>query len=177
MSDTMSDVMLVIYKKIVYGDLKKFYAKSNDEPSGGGARDLRFSPATEFMKAFEKMFSPYKDGILQGYFSWENHEDTEVFIKPPTNSRSNEMRIATVNKCFPAQVIPKDVSDCILLIIQDDNGKVWPYFTSKYSLKNDDWHPMIKDKILKGLNAKRSSKISPMGYIDIADGGSFTNGK
>ena len=45
MADTMSNVKLIIYKKIVDGDLRKFSATSNDQPSGGGARDLRFSPA------------------------------------------------------------------------------------------------------------------------------------
>ena len=48
MADTMSNVKLVIYKKIVDGDLRKFSATSNDQPSGGGARDLRFSPAKDF---------------------------------------------------------------------------------------------------------------------------------
>ena len=36
------DVKLVIYKKIVEGDLSKFTATSNITPSGGGARDLPY---------------------------------------------------------------------------------------------------------------------------------------
>ena len=38
------DVRLVIYKRIVEGDLSKFTATSNITQSGGGARDLRFRP-------------------------------------------------------------------------------------------------------------------------------------
>ena len=49
MAEAMSDVKLVVYKKIVDGDLRKFSATSNDTQTGGGARDLRFSPAAEFM--------------------------------------------------------------------------------------------------------------------------------
>lgn len=177
MSGTMAGVRLVIYKKIVDGDLRKFTATSNDTLSGGGARDLRFSPAPEFMKAFQKMFPYDEDGKLRGYFSWENHSATEVYIHPPTNSRPNQMRIATVHECFPANIIPNSAIDCILLLILDKNGRVWPFFTSENSLIHDNWHPMIKNKILAGLNAIRSSKTTPMGYIDVESGVSFTNGK
>ena len=62
------DVKLVIYKKIVEGDLSKFTATSNITPSGGGARDLRFSPATEFFPVFQRMFTQ-NGPILSGYFS------------------------------------------------------------------------------------------------------------
>lgn len=177
MAEKMTEVRLVIYKKIVDGDLRKFSATSNDRQTGGGARDLRFSPAPEFMNAFEKMFPHYDGELLHGYFSWENHNATEVFIHPPTNSRPNEMRIATVHECFPAQVIPQDARDCILMLILDKNGKVWPFFTSEYSLRHDSWHPRIKQEILKGMNAIRSSKTTPMGFIDFETGRSFTNGR
>ena len=93
MADTMSNVKLVIYKKIVDGDLRKFSATSNDQPSGGGARDLRFSPAGEFMTAFEKMFPHRENNVLYGRFSWAGYDSTDVFINPPTNSRPNEIRI------------------------------------------------------------------------------------
>ena len=177
MAEAMSDVKLVVYKKIVDGDLRKFSATSNDMQTGGGARDLRFSPAAEFMYAFEKMFPHHEGEILNGRFSWINHESTKAFIYPPTNSRPNEVRISRVHECFPGDVIPEDADDCILLLILDDNGRVWPFFTSEYSLRHDNWHPTVKDAILEGLNATRSQKTTPMGYIDIADGGSYTNGK
>ena len=177
MAESMSEVQLVIYKKIVDGDLRKFAATSNDQPTGGGARDLRFSPAKEFMGAFKKLFPEFEKGVLRGYFSWETHAPTEVFIHPPTNSRPNEMRIANINECFPAQYVPDTANDCILLIIQDINGRVWPYFTSEYSLRNDNWHPRVKNDILQGLSARRNRNSSPMGYIDLKDGGSFTNGQ
>ena len=173
----MSEVRLVIYKKIVDGDLRKFSATSNDQPTGGGARDLRFSPAKEFMKAFKKMFAVFEGEVLHGYFSWEGHPQTEVFIHPPTNSRPNEMRVANINDCFPAKYIPDNANDCILLFILDSNGKIWPFFTSEHSLRHDNWHPKVSGAILAGLEAKRSINSTPMGYIDLKDGGSFTNGK
>ncbi len=128
------DVKLVIYKKIVEGDLSKFTATSNITPSGGGARDLRFSPATEFFPVFQRMFTQ-NGPILSGYFSWVNHADTRVEIHPPTNARPNEVRIGRIHECFPQDVIPNDSSDCVLLIILDSTGRVSPYFTSQASLQ------------------------------------------
>lgn len=173
---TNLNVKIVIYKKIVEGDLSKFTATSNITPSGGGARDLRFSPATEFFPIFQRMFT--RNGpVLNGYFSWANYQDTEVEIHPPTNARPNEVRIGKIHECFPDKFIPIDASDCILLIVLDGTGKVWPYFTSQQSLIYDDWHPAIKEPILEGLTAQRSAKTTPMGYVDIENGRSYTNGR
>ena len=81
MADTMSNVKLIIYKKIVDGDLRKFSATSNDQPSGGGARDLRFSPAGEFMAAFEKMFRFLYKGIIIKHNKTEpTYTKTSLFL-------------------------------------------------------------------------------------------------
>lgn len=176
MQSNSLNVCLVVYKKIVEGDLSKFTATSNITPSGGGARDLRFSPATEFFPVFQRMFIQ-NGSVLCGYFSWANHADTEVEIHPPTNARPNEVRIGKIHECFPQSVIPNSATDCILLIVLDSNGKVFPYFTSQYSLVHDNWHPAIKYPILEGLDAKRSLKTTAMGYVDIENGRSYTNGR
>lgn len=172
------EIKIVVYKKIVEGDLKKFFAQSNITQTGGGARDLRFSPASSFFPVFQRMFKSLKeDGTISGYFSWAEHPPTEVVIHPPTNSRPNEVRIARVHECFPDKYIPQSVGDCILILILDANDKVWPYFITEKSLREDDWHPKIREDILNGLNAKRGANSSPMGYIDLEHGGSYTNGK
>lgn len=178
MDDILQEIRIVVYKKVVEGDLKKFFAQSNITQSGGGARDLRFSPANQFFPVFKRMFSTCKfDGKYTGYFNWPDHAPTEVTIHPPTKSRSNEIRIARVHECIPDKYIPQSVGDCILILIFDSDNKVWPYFVTEKSLREDDWHPRIKETILAGLNARRSVNSSPMGYIDIEKGGSFTNGK
>lgn len=173
-SDSLN-VRLVIYKKIVEGDLSKFTATSNITPSGGGARDLRFSPAAEFFPVFRRMFA--EDGeLLKGRFTWKGLPDTEVVIHPPTNARPNEVRIGRIHECFPASVIPTDARDCILIIVLDSSGNVSPYFTSEESLLRDNWHPKIKEPILEGLRAHRSARTTAMGYVDIENGRSYTNG-
>lgn len=176
--DNAPNVNIVIYKRIVAGDLSKFTATSNVTQSGGGARDLRFSPAEKFLPIFQRMFTACDEtGKLRGFFSWADHENTEVFIHPPTSSRPNEVRIGCIHECFPANVIPDSAVDCILLIVLDNNGRIYPYFTSQQSLQHDNWHPAIKNPILEGLNARRSAKITAMGYIDVANERSYTNGQ
>lgn len=170
-------VKRIIYKLIVPGDLKKFNAKSNvDSHAGGGARDLRFSPSVWFFPEFKLMFPNEKNGILQGCFCWDDGEETNVRIHPPTKSRGNEIRIANVNECFPRWVIPSNADDCILLLIQDDD-KVRPCFTTRMSLEHDDWYPEIKQGIIKGLDASRNAGIAPAGYLDLEFGKEYTNGK
>ena len=168
-------IKLVVYKRIVEGDLSKFTATSNITPTGGGARDLRFSPAEEFFPVFQRMFIRGSDGVLRGQFSWANHTPTEAEIHPPTNSRPNEVRITRVHECFPQAVVPHDSTDCVLLIVLDDAGRVSPYFTSLHSLRNDNWHPAIKGPIIEGLTAPRSANITAMGYVDIENGRNYTS--
>lgn len=170
-------VDLVIYKKIVEGDLRKFTATANDANNGGGARDLRFSPAIEFYPAFQRMFDQ-QGTRLMGYFNWINQNSpfrTRVEIHPPTNSRSNEVRIGKIHECFPQTVIPNNADDCILLIVLDDNHEVWPYFTSEYELTHGNWHPAIRDPIIAGLHARRRAGTTAMGIVDVTNGRSYTN--
>ncbi len=174
---TNSRVKLVIFKCIVEGDLPKFTGTSNISPSGGGARDLRFSPAEEFFPAFQKMFVKGDDGRLHGHFLWANHTPTTAIIHPPTNSRPNEVRIGQINKFFPAEVFPKDSMDCILLIVLDNTGGVYPYFTSLASLERDEWHPAVKNTIIKSVNEPRVNNSTAMGYIDFENGRIYTNGR
>ena len=171
-------VKLVIYKKIVAGDFKKFRAESNITPTGGGARDLRFSPSYEFMVQFSRMFTaPGADDTLTGQFYWSDLPPTDVIIHQPTNSRPNEVRIATVHECFPVQVVPVDCDDCVLLLVLREDDRVYPAFTSERSLQKDNWHPAVKEPILRGLHANRRANITPMGYVDIENGREWTNGR
>lgn len=171
-------VKLVIYKKIVAGDFRKFRAKSNDKPTGGGARDLRFRPADEFNPQFSRMFTvPGADATLTGQFYWDGLPPTDATIRQPTNSRPGEVRIATVHECFPAQVVPADCEDCVLLLILRSDDRVYPAFTSERSLREDRWHTAIKEPILRGLRANRPANKTPMGYVDIENGREWHNGR
>ena len=168
----MSAPKIVVYKQIVEGDLRKFTATSNDSPSGGGARDLRFSPASIFLPIFKRMFPN-----CSGKFSWPNGTTSNVRIGLPTKARPNEVRICSINECFKGDSIPSNARDCILLIVLDEDNKVWPSFTSVSSIKNDGWDPKLKSAILGGLGTPRGSRVTPMGYLDYDNNITYTNGK
>ena len=174
----LTGVKLVVYKKIVAGDFKKFRAESNITPTGGGARDLRFSPANEFTVQFNRMFTVTgDDDTLTGQFYWNGLPPTNVIIHQPTNSRPNEVRIATVHECFPVQVVPADCDDCVLLIVLREDDRVYPAFTSERSLQQDNWHTNVKEPILCGLHSILRSNLTPIGYVDIENRRVCHNGR
>jgi hypothetical protein len=46
----------IVYYEIVEGDFRKFQAVSNDAPTGGGARDLRFRQYEKFLEVLKRLF-------------------------------------------------------------------------------------------------------------------------
>jgi hypothetical protein len=174
-NNTLTSIKLIIYKKIVPGDFKKFKAESNEADTGGGARDLRFSPANVFTPQFKRMFKGLGDkGTLKGQLHWSGFPPTDATIHMPTKSRRNEIRIGKVHQCFPEQILPEDTDDCVLLLVLDNENKVWPSFTSEESLRKNNWHAAAKIPILGGLN--HNERNTPMGYVDIENGEEWNNG-
>lgn len=185
----MTDVVLpkptgitrIVYKEIVAGDLRKFKAQSHDTPSGGGARDLRFRPYSEFRKVFERMLPTIQpNGVFAGQFMWvENgiQKTGAAFFHPPTSARPNEGRIANVNKYLPQGSLPaENDSTIILMIVQRDDGSIWPCFTTTRSLESGGWHAAVSEPILNCLRARRRSGTSCSGYIDYVENERFCNG-
>jgi hypothetical protein len=170
-----------VFKAIVAGDRRKFVAQSNDAPTGGGARDLRFSPYDKFALVFERML-PQKDehGVCRGQFHWEENGQEKVgdaYFHPPTNARPNEGRLANVDKYLPKHSLPPEgQDDVILLILQENDGSVWPYFTTVESLKSDNWQVNLRDKILGCCEAKRPRHVTMSGFVDFETGEEFCNG-
>ncbi|WP_117161411.1 hypothetical protein [Paraliobacillus sp. X-1268] len=172
-------VKRIIFKEILDGDRKKFDARSNDTQSGGGARDLRFSPYSSFQPVFEGMFPHINEkGVASGQFHWyENEQEVSksAFFHPPTGSRGNEGRIANIDKFLPKERIPSvNEGTVFLLLIQDNNGKVWPSFATETSLLND-WHEGVKDMILSCHSSKRRANSATTGFVDFEQGGGFCN--
>lgn len=172
-----SSLKLVIYKKIVDGDFRKFIAESNDAQTGGGARDLRFSPATKFFPIFQRMFLGRDNGVLKGNVYWIGADiTTKVSIHPPTKSRPSEVRIGRVHECIPEPLINSipDRNDCILVLATDNSNRVYGFFTSLKSLTEDPWDYSFKKIIIDGIVTERSSKFSGMGYIDYENNEIYT---
>jgi len=175
-----SGITRIVYKEILAGDRRKFEAKSNDTPSGGGARDLRFSPYDEFVKVFEILF-PTKDAddICHGHFTWLEkgvQKRSEAAFHRPTGARGNEGRIASVDKCIPQTTLPPETAGITILIIyQDTAGAVWPCFTTDKLLEK--WHDSVSKVVLGCLRARRRSGVACCGYFDYEKNKGFCNGK
>ncbi len=175
-------VRVVVYKKILDGDIKKMQEKSNIATSGGGARYLSFNPGSEFRPIFMKMFpNEIKPGTLAGKLYWLDAPtaeviSTEVIIDIHTDGKvRKEVRLCQVNKCLRNR--PVTANDCIFIMIMDDLGRIWPYFTSEDSLLHDYWNQDVASGIIMGLRAKRPKNQAAAGYLDYDTETVYTNGE
>jgi len=186
----------ILYKEIVAGDLRKFEAKSNDTPSGGGARDLRFGNYTSIEPIVKKLFPRQvplkrlrkgKETTVQGFegdFVWERDHKVDsktVIFEPPTTARPTEGRIARVHEqpaLDPTPILPLKVNDKVfLLFAQRNDGQVWPFFTTESSLQTvGDWDPRVAEEILKCIAERRAGGVAVIGYRDFVSGEGYCNG-
>lgn len=177
-----NNILRIVYKEILPGDYRKFEALSNDQDSGGGARDLRFSPHREFVKMFAKMYPmQVRTGVFSGYLYYNdqlgNIQNNTSYYHSPTDSRGNEGRIANVDKCISKHIIPPATAGTVIfLLIQLDDNTVWPHFTVLQTIgKDQTLSPLIKDILLKCYAQNRRANVAMCGYTDFVTGGKFCN--
>lgn len=178
-----ANVMRIVFKEIVAGDRRKFEAESNDDPTaGGGARDLRFRPFDKFGPVFSRMFPDVSDkGICRGRLHWVQNgkeHSGDAFFHPPTSARPNEGRLANVDRYLPVNKLPSEgTGTAILMLVQNDDGRVWPEFTTDRSLEKGGWHAQVRDMIVGCLRARRRANVSMVGFVDFETKESFCNGQ
>ena len=178
-ADPNARVLRVVFKEIVGGDRKKFSATSNESKTGGGARDLRFRPSSIFEPAFEKLCprtkmeprrrnSTKSDTVVRvGTIAWFDQNGdvaSDTFaVESPTDSRQGELRIAKVHQ-YPAfrRYLEPEPARTVLLLIQRQDGSVWPEFRTESDLRLPGWPPKLSGPILARLDA--TTKISSKGY-------------
>ena len=158
MASNDSQVVRVLFQKLRDGDLRKMDAVSNDSPTGGGARDLRFRPASKFLPFFKKML-PEIVFKLRGSTQIETYSGSVVWkvlgqemsgkmtVWPATDARPNECRIARINQFHFSNLVREDPADgeSIFMLFQQRNGVVRVYFTTETSLKLENWNSTIKN--------------------------------
>lgn len=198
MASQASQVARILYKEIVAGDLRKILAKSNDANTGGGARDFRFGSVKRLLPVIQHMFpnktreNRKRDGVVeqidvfQGEFFWHDNkgqvERKDSFFEPPTDVRPSEGRIARVHEygCFDASRVPKggEGNRVLLLLIQLNDGSVWPYYAEEKTLRiKGKWDPVVAKELLDCLDAKRAENRAVIGYRDFTNAGKYCNGK
>lgn len=161
MSNNKDGIVRVLFHTIDDGDRLKFRARSNTSGTGGGARDLRFRPESEFFPFFRRMF-PNRESkqrqakgssktieILSGTAYWKRRGITDnavIEVWPATDARQNECRIARVSSLDLRDLIEDDPASgrSIFMIYETADGQIWLYFTTQTSLQKDPWHQEIK---------------------------------
>lgn len=125
------------------GDIRKFYQESNDSPTGGGARDLRISPARDYWPELESFFprrinDRSRAGKIISRIMGQDHI-AEINLMGPTEARPNECRICIISKILawniPREEFVKNTQEghrWIYLLVQDDQDSVW---ASKFNTK------------------------------------------
>lgn len=197
MANEAGQVARILYKELKEGDLRKLQAKSNDADTGGGARDFRFGSYKTLLPVIKQMFPQTvnenrKRGgqivqidVFKGAFSWQNAkgdvQSKEAYFEPPTDVRPSEGRIARVHEypCFDASHVKIGVGNrVLLLLIQLDDGSVWPYYAEEKSLRTPNaWHPVVAKELLRCLDAERPVNQAVIGYRDFTNAGRYCNGK
>lgn len=129
--------LLVFFKEILVGDLRKQNAISNDSATGGGARDMRI-PVTvgEYLKPFFPEQST-ADGVRRGIVQWEEGPElvsqAEIELWRPTAARPSENRIACIHRLTIWKISdePAFLADLkssrrwFYILIKSDDNLIW----------------------------------------------------
>ncbi len=187
-----SRVVRILYKEIVPGDLRKIDAESNDSDTGGGARDFRFGSWNQIQAVVRPMFpdtvyetrrrqgQSQDTAIYQGVFCWHdaqgNMVQKESFFEPPTDARPSEGRIARVHEydCFETSRVVggEEGNKAVLLLIQREDGSVWPHYTDERSLRTPRaWDSSVATHILTCLAKPRVQNRTAIGCYDVSSAG------
>lgn len=198
MANRTRQVARILYKEIKQGDLLKILARSNKTKSGGGARDFRFGSYKRLVPVIQKMFpqtvkeTRKRDGqniqidVYKGEFCWEDKQRNVIrkdsCFEPPTDARGSEGRIVRVPQydCFDTKLIPNggEGNRVLFLLIQLDDGSVWPHFAEEKTLRTPGvWDPVVAKELVACLDAKRPVNHSVVGYRDFTSATSYCNGK
>ena len=152
-----TQVVRVLFQIVTEGDRLKMDAVSNVSPTGGGARDLRFRPGSEFLPFFRKMLPEVvlewrgstQIETYRGSVSWEasgQQKSRMMTVWPATDARPNECRISRINRFDFSGLVKKDPGGgSIFMLFQQRNGVVRVCFTTETSLRSENWNSTIKN--------------------------------
>lgn len=175
-------VARVFFQEILEGDRRKLEARSNDDPSaGGGARDLRV-PHSAFGPLFKKFFPDEvvkrrrrgghsTNVTLQGgevvWLKKGQESSRAVLYEPPTDARPAEGRIGRIHD-IPALAdgVPSaDEGRVFLLLVQEDDGKVYPHYVTAKQLQDPKFNREIAAAIRRCAAATPDNR-AVRGYVD-----------
>lgn len=180
--------VLLVYRELVAGDLRKLKAESNDDSSsGGGARDLRL-PWRTFRPIMHQMFDTESTGkggkpirtarII--YKGAAGPEYTTLEYWPATESRPSEDRVAKVHSSPAIGGRPPALNRgrIFTVFIKWFNGDVTCGYAYEEDLRSGtSWHASVSSAILSCMRdtdhkntARRRNPRSVQGYCDFLNG-------
>jgi hypothetical protein len=180
--------VLVVYKEIVPGDVRKLRGASNDAPTGQGAKDLRF-PWRAFRPVMRELFTEDATGrggreIRKARVLYVDNagqpQYTELEYWPPTPSRPTEDRIARVHAspALGGQMPAPDRGRVFVLLIRFDDGTIrCSYAYSDELSRPGVWAEELRTAVLEcaiatdTVNLGRDSGLRPiLGYYNFING-------
>ena len=190
-------VRRLVYRELLAGDWRKMAAKSNDAPTGGGARDLRFP-----FKAFDGVFAHLlpdtrveerrREGVkvpmtLRTGLVHVDEDTAEMVWETPTDSRGSEGRIAKVHASPAASLLLQaqealqsengTLPEVFVLLVQDDEGQLRVHYAYVEDMRAGRWAQAVARRVLTHYddpNRRRDRAVQ--GYIDFTTNFHYPHG-
>lgn len=182
------ELVRLVYREVLPGDVAKFAGKSNTAPSGGGARDFRFSPYSKFQGIFEKLISGKKTEprrrngmstdtlILTGKVTVTDASqvarEKTIEFEPPTTARGDEGRLPRLN-AYGMSVPSGNCGRILLLLYQTGSRQLFLNFATEQELRSGVWDPTVTLHLLGCLSERRPVSHAAQGFFDLATGESY----
>jgi hypothetical protein len=183
-----------IYKRFFVGDNKKLQGKSNIAKTGGGAKDVRIGPWSEFEPIVKLMFprvqtrqtqrkdpqtgkyGPYSATVHIGTMLYQDKQGNTAQVDAefwePTGARSTEGRLAVAGKLppFAPGTFPSGRGSVFMLIAQDSAGYLGGAWVTEHALRHGSgWYKPVQKALLDALD-QSSATTSVRGLIDLTTG-------
>lgn len=172
--------VLVVFREVLPGDLRKFRAESNDADTGGGARDLRFREGSRMSPVLARMFPNPADeaGVTRGDVYWVTSDDTaasgQVEFWRPTDARPNEVRLGRIYVVNGWIVDEEEYAAArnrgdiwFYLLVLDDTGRTWARILRGANLNRET--PAFRDCVQRRIQERRGA-AAVFGSLDFTTG-------
>lgn len=175
----LAETHIVFFKQVMAGDVEKYLTRSSTAGTGGGARDLRFSPADRFHPLLSQMLSEpssdprYTHGPVLSQQA-EETTTTDVELWRPTDSRPNEIRISRFYE-VPGWYLSEDDFEhaesngtmLFYVLEMDIHGTVTAKVLSEEQLTRTN--VAIRNHLME-LQSNPSHRASIIGAVDVIGG-------
>ena len=170
------DPVLVVFREVLPGDIRKIRAESNISPTGGGARDLRFRHGDMMTQVIRRMFPEptFQTGVVKGRVHWIDQDGivqyTNIEFWRPTEVRPNEVRLGRINN-LRGWYIDEEAYNAsqqnrmkwFFLLVLDDTDTVWARLFQEEYIEFQT--PLFREYLRQRIHTSRGNS-AVFGAID-----------